>query len=607
MLRSSLKLRPARTCLFRNCNAAKVACRYFAQKTIPTKECEKPLARTCNILFYCNSNNSLGQRVGAELKDRGHQVTVCETPTAKTMIETAAAIAPDLIICPFLTKRIPQELYKDTDVPCLIVHPGIEGDRGMSSIDWALQEDTKEWGATVLQADDEMDAGDIYATSTFKITRQPTKSSFYMNEITEAAVKTVLEAVNNHIQGITPRPLCYENPNVKGTLRKNMSQGDRLVDWSKPAEDVARTIRMSDTQPGATITLTDGRAFLAYGAHVEHDKSLVESLAHATDPGDILARRHGAVLFRCADNNGVWVSHMKSKSGKRAIKLPAALVLPQELVRNVPRAPEPRMELQFGLRPSTFQEIWTTRQDSVVYVHFNFYNGAMGTDQCRRLVKVLREVAQDSSSDVVVLMGGYDYFSNGIHLNLIENTDNPAQESWDNINAIDDVIKEVFSMKHKVTVAAVQGNAGAGGAMAPLAADLVWTHSGSVINAHYKTMYLFGSEYWTYFLPQRVGKKTALEITDSARPMLAKEAVELGMYDRLLAKNKEEFNVVLPFEAKQLVKSPLAKSILEQKNNRPWYQWLEMLQNHRQYELSIMKLNFNDPLFHGARKNFVFH
>ena len=603
MLRSILsrKFRPADAHSLSN----RIARRFFAQKT---KEYEKSLARTCNVLFYCNSNNSLSQRVGAELKSRGHQVTVCEAPTVKTMIETAAAAEPDLIICPFLTNRIPQELYKDAaNAPCLIVHPGIEGDRGMSSIDWALKEDAGEWGVTVLQADDEMDAGDIYATSTFKITRQPTKSSLYMNEITEAAVKTVLEAVDSHIQGNPPRPLCYESPNVKGTLRKTMSKGDRLVDWSKPAEDVARTIRMSDTQPGAALTLTDGRGFLAFGAHLEHDESLVESLAHATEPGDILARRHGAVLFRCADNKGVWVSHMKRKSGKRALKLPAALVLPQELLSNVPRAPEPSMELPFGTTPGTFQEIWTTRQDKVIYVHFNFYNGAMGTDQCRRLTRVLRDVACDPSSDVVVLVGGHDYFSNGIHLNLIESAENPAQESWANINAINDVIKEVFSMKHKVTVAAVQGNAGAGGAMAPLAADLVWTHGGVVVNAHYKTMHLFGSEYWTHFLPQRVGKEMALEIVDSTRPMLAEEAVKLGMYDRLLANNKEEFNAVLPAEANRLTKSSLAKAILEEKNNRSWYKWLEMVQSHRQYELSIMKLNFDDPLFHKALKNFVYH
>ena len=576
----------------------------------------RPRINTCgpriahNILLFCNSNNSLTQRVFTELEDSGHRVTVCENPTAATMIKVTDALKPDMIICPFLTKRIPKELYKPSarvEAPCLIVHPGIEGDRGMSSLDWAIKEGEAEWGVTVLQADDEMDAGDIYATSNFKINRWPTKSSLYQDEVTEAALKAVLEAVKAHENKVAPRPLSYENPNVRGRLRKTMTSKNREVNWSDTAELVVRTVRMSDTQPGATLTLTNGRRFLAYGAHLEYDRQLVEALADATEPGDILARRHGAVLFRAADGYGVWVSHMKSGPGNKALKLPAALVLPPELVMNVPTAPKRKLELDFGTEAHTFQEIWTTRQGSVVYVHFNFYNGAMGTNQCQRLVEVLQEVARDPCSNVVVLMGGHDYFSNGIHLNLIENAINPAHESWANINAINDVIREVFSMRHKVTIAAVKGNAGAGGAMMPLAADLVWTHGGVVINPHYKSMHLFGSEYWTYFLPQRVGRETAMEITNSCKPMLARKAVELGMYDQLLGNTKDEFNTILPLEAERLARSSVAREILGKKKERTNFQWLELLQHHRDNELSIMKDNFNDQSFHDARQKFVFH
>ena len=213
-----------------------------------------------NFLFFCNSHNSLSQRLWAELTDRGHAVTVCEGPSAQTMVRMAAATQPDLIICPFLTKRIPQELYRDSEVPCLIVHPGIVGDRGMFSIDWALHNGAKEWGVTVLQADDEMDAGDISGTDTFHITREATKSSLYMSEITEAAVKSVLDAIDNYRLQIPPQPLRYDDPNVKGRLQKQMTKEIRTIDWSKTAEDAARTIRMSDTQPGAILKTLYGQS-----------------------------------------------------------------------------------------------------------------------------------------------------------------------------------------------------------------------------------------------------------------------------------------------------------------------------------------------------------
>ena len=46
-------------------------------------------------------------------------------------------------------------------------------------------------------------------------------------------------------------------------------------------------------------------------------------------------------------------------------------------------------------------------------------------------------------------------------------------------------------------VTSVGGNAGAGGVMLALGADEVLTREGVVLNPHYRTMGLYGSEYWT--------------------------------------------------------------------------------------------------------------
>jgi len=63
---------------------------------------------------------------------------------------------------------------------------------------------------------------------------------------------------------------------------------------------------------------------------------------------------------------------------------------------------------------------------------------------------------------MVALSCMQDFWSNGIHLNTIEHAKNPALESWININAINDVVREIIDTPSHVTVAAMQGNAGAG-------------------------------------------------------------------------------------------------------------------------------------------------
>jgi putative two-component system protein, hydrogenase maturation factor HypX/HoxX len=73
-------------------------------------------------------------------------------------------------------------------------------------------------------------------------------------------------------------------------------------------------------------------------------------------------------------------------------------------------------------------------------------------------------------------------------------------------------------MSHLV-IAGLSGNAGAGGAMLALAADYVLAREGVVLNPHYKGMGLYGSEYWTYTLPRRVGAAQAVAVTEGYRPI----------------------------------------------------------------------------------------
>ena len=111
---------------------------------------------------------------------------------------------------------------------------------------------------------------------------------------------------------------------------------------------------------------------------------------------------------------------------------------------------------------------------------------------------------------VIVLAGGSDFFSNGIHLNVIEAATDPAQESWRNLHAINDVVREIVETDSHVVVSALAGDAAAGGVPLALAADLVVAREDVVLNPYYRHMGgLYGSEYWTYLLPRRVGAEMA--------------------------------------------------------------------------------------------------
>ena len=111
------------------------------------------------ILFLTSAHNSLSQRLLVELTARSHDIRVCVAATGETMIAAASNELPDLIIAPMLKIAIPEQIW--SRYICLIVHPGIKGDRGPSSLDWAIANCERTWGVTILQATAELDAGPI--------------------------------------------------------------------------------------------------------------------------------------------------------------------------------------------------------------------------------------------------------------------------------------------------------------------------------------------------------------------------------------------------------------------------------------------------------------
>jgi putative two-component system hydrogenase maturation factor HypX/HoxX len=214
------------------------------------------------------------------------------------------------------------------------------------------------------------------------------------------------------------------------------------------------------------------------------------------------------------------------------------------------------------------------------------------------------------SVKAIVLIGGDASFSNGIHLNHIEAADSPADESWLNINAIDDLIYQIITTVDKVTVAALAGSAGAGGAMMPLAADKVFAREGIIFNSHYKNMgELYGSEYWTYLLPKRVGQDMALALTEQRLPISAKKAWQIKLIDKVLDKRHDIFMAQVKHWVNTLTADNVAlqKCLAEKAKIRCYDELLKALPVYRKFELTQMYANFYGTQdYHVARQRFVY-
>ena len=330
------------------------------------------------ILLIASAYNSMTQRVHAELADRGHEVSVELALGDEVMRDGVRRYDPDLVIAPMLTTAIPADIWSAR--PCFIVHPGPPGDRGPASLDWAIMAGARRWGVTVLQANAEMDAGDIWASVEFAMPGC-SKSSAYRTEVADAAVHAVLLAVTRFAGGgYRPEPLDYDRPGVTGRLRPPCRQADRRIDWpADPTEVVLAKLRAADSSPGVLDEIGGTEYYLA-GGHPEDELR--------GRPGSILARRDGAIC-RATSDGAVWIPQLRRRpapGGPGTFKLPATLALRESPGGPLDGVPEILAPLTVPPGRRTYRQISYRESGAVGYLEFAFPGGAMSTGQCGRLL-----------------------------------------------------------------------------------------------------------------------------------------------------------------------------------------------------------------------------
>ena len=459
------------------------------------------------LLLLITAFNSQTQAVYTRLQDKGHEVSVCFAISEAQMLEEIEAFEPEMILCPFLKDYLPPSIYEN--YPTYIFHPGPRGDRGSSSLEYALQSHTKEWGLVVLRANRAFDGGDIYAQVDFRV-RDTYKASLYRQEVGQAS----LEALDILFENIENNKCVVQ---LMNPIHEQFTQAKRSIDWAvDDTQTIVEKINLSDSLPGVLDEILGLPCYL-YGVHKEEK--------FKGEPKAILAKRDGAICLGTVDG-AVWITHLKEVEG---FKLPATYVLKEKLQG----VKEERLPLIFDKSYETFYEVSMENRDNVAYLCFGFHNGAMSTAQCIRLKYAVEYLKEEC--EVLVLIGGMDFFSNGIHLNILEDSAKQGEDGWANINAMNDLVSAILYADEVVTIASFGRNAGAGGVFMGLACDYVVGKEGVVLNPHYKTLGLSGSEYHTYTLPKRVGEEMSERLLSECLPLSVERAKGLGMVDEIFA------------------------------------------------------------------------
>ncbi len=531
------------------------------------------------ILLLISSFNSLSQAVYCKLKELDYKVKIC-LASQKDLLEDINYIAPDIIFCPYLKEYISSDIYEK--YPTFILHPGIIGDRGAFSLDYAINDEKKRWGVVILKAHKELDSGDIYASSNFPM-RVASKASIYKDEVCIATLKALKQLLEN-LQNPNFKPILQ----IQNEIHQALRQEHRKINWEEDdTNKIIKKINMSDSFPGVKENFLGIDCYI-YGVCKE---GVLKG-----EPKQILAKRDGAICIATLDG-AIWISHLKEEE---RFKLPSTYVLKNR----IEGIKEHRISLFLEEDRDTFHEIYIRKDEDIIYLYFDFYNGAMNSQQAIRLKYAVEYLKQECK--VLVLMGGKEFFSNGIHLNILEDSKKQGEDGWSNINAMNDVVKSILFAQDIITVASFSKNAGAGGVFLGLACDYTIAKESVVFNPHYKTMGLSGSEYHTFSFYKRVEKSMADKILDKCIPIGANEAKKIGMIDKVF--ENENYDNTLKKFCKELIEDEDSFDDFIDDKKDFLFDNEQKIERLKEEELKRMYPEFWDKnsSFHKLRKEFIY-
>lgn len=190
--------------------------------------------------------------------------------------ETTRAIMaerPQALVVVAYGKIIPSALHGE--LPCLNLHPSIlPRHRGAAPIPWTIWSGDDRWGVTIMRIVRELDAGPIARQESWPLGCET--AGELMRIAAERGAEMLLEAVDLLAAG----RLELHDQVGEPTYARRLEPHDERLDFTLPAEALARQVRALAPRPGVRVRVA--------GRGLELRLLDAEALAGQAAPGQIL-------------------------------------------------------------------------------------------------------------------------------------------------------------------------------------------------------------------------------------------------------------------------------------------------------------------------------
>lgn len=221
---------------------------------------------------------------------------------ARDAIEAAQA---DAMVVAAYGLILPQWVLDTPRLGCLNIHASLLPRwRGAAPIHRAIEAGDAQTGVTIMQMDAGLDTGDMLLIERLPIQAHDTTGSLH-DRLATLGGRLIVEALEIAACG----GLKAEKQPAEGvTYAHKIEKAEAAIDWTAPAETLARRVRAFNPFPGAATALA-GEAIKVWSAHAE-------AAAEQGTPGQVLAAQGSGI--RVVTGGGVLVlTELQRAGGKR--------------------------------------------------------------------------------------------------------------------------------------------------------------------------------------------------------------------------------------------------------------------------------------------------
>ena len=232
-----------------------------------------------------------------------HSIPVFQPEKIRKEYEFVKELQPDVIVTLAYGQIVPQGLLDIPTIGCINLHGSLLPKyRGAAPIQYALINNDKVTGMTLMKMVKEMDAGEMYDKELVEISLEDNSTSLF-EKMGDAALTLIRRALPKYING---ELVGVPQDEALVTFCPTIKPEEEKLDLSKTKEQLFGYIRALSDEPGAYLYL-DEQKFKIYKSQIVNDEILGQV-------GEIVKADKGGLYLQTI--NGILNLLIVQKEGK---------------------------------------------------------------------------------------------------------------------------------------------------------------------------------------------------------------------------------------------------------------------------------------------------